>query len=153
MNLPGGVVVQALVVVNAFGDVVDPSSGKVIAGARASSASRQFVDSAGQMFQGKIRKSFTGTNTTLAVAMTNALLDKLQATKLAQMAQGGLARAIRPVHTQFDGDLVFALSVGQKRADLNTLGTAAAEMIAGAIVRAVLTAKGLGGVPACVEEQ
>jgi L-aminopeptidase/D-esterase-like protein len=150
MNLPGGVV-QALAVVNAFGDVVDPTSGQVIAGAREASASRQFVNTAGQMFQGKIRKSFAGTNTTLAVVITNALLDKLQVTKLAQMAQDGLARVIRPVHTQFDGDLVFALSVGQKRADLNTLGTAAAEVIAGAIVRAVLTAKGLGGVPACAE--
>ena len=67
------------------------------------------------------------------------------------MAQDGLARAIRPVHTQWDGDLVFALSVGRKPADVNTVGTAAAEATAEAIVRAVETAQGLGGVPSCRE--
>lgn len=151
MSLPGGVMVQALAVVNAFGDVVDPTSGQVIAGARESATSRRFANTAEQMLVGKTRKSFPGTNTTLVVVMTNALLDKLSATKLAQMAQDGLARAIRPVHTQFDGDLVFALSGGQELADLNALGTAAAEATTGAVVRAVLTAKGLGGVPACAE--
>jgi L-aminopeptidase/D-esterase-like protein len=145
--LRGGVEVHALVVVNAFGDVLDPSSGKVIAGARASRHSTQFVRMAERMFRGKVRKSFGMTNTTLAVVMTNAALNKLQATKVAQMAQDGLARAICPVHTQYDGDLVFALSVGAKVADLNTLGTAAAEATAQAIGRAVRAARGLGGVP------
>jgi L-aminopeptidase/D-esterase-like protein len=79
--------------------------------------------------------------------MTNAALDKIQTTKIAQMAQDGMARAIRPVHTQWDGDLVFALSVGRKQAELNTVGTAAAEAAAEAIVRAVETAQGLGDVP------
>jgi L-aminopeptidase/D-esterase-like protein len=148
LGLSGGVMVQALTVVNAFGDVLDPASGQVIAGARVSPDSEFFADTAKQMFAGKSRKGFGPTNTTLAVVMTNAALDKLQATKVAEMAQDGLARAIRPVHTQFDGDLVFALSIGQKRADLNTLGTAAAEVTAQAIVRAVKTAKGRGGVPA-----
>jgi L-aminopeptidase/D-esterase-like protein len=83
--------------------------------------------------------------------MTNAELDKVQTMKVAQMAHDGLARAIHPVHTQFDGDLVFALSLGRKRADLNSLGTAAAEATAEAIVRAVETAQGLGGVPSCQE--
>jgi L-aminopeptidase/D-esterase-like protein len=83
--------------------------------------------------------------------MTNAELDKVQTTKVAQMAHDGLARAIHPVHTQFDGDLVFALSLGRKRADLNSLGTAAAEATAEAIVRAVEAAQGLGGVPSCRE--
>lgn len=146
--LTSSVVVQALVVVNAFGDVVDPKNGKVLAGARTSPGSAQFAHTAEQMFQGRIRKDFGGTNTTLVVVMTNAALDKLQATKVAQMAQDGLARAIRPVHTQFDGDLVFALSVGKKRFDLSALGTAAAEVTAKAIVRAVKATKGLGGVPA-----
>ncbi len=149
VTVSGGVVVQALAVVNAFGDVVDPATGKVVAGARASRQSSRFVNTAEQMFRGRIRKGFGTTNTTLAVVMTNAALDKLQTTKVAQMAQDGMARAIRPVHTQFDGDLVFALSVGRKMADLNTLGTAAAEATAGAIIRAVLTARRLGGVPAC----
>lgn len=145
--LAGGAVVQGLAVVNAFGDVVDPSSGEVMAGARTSAGAAEFAHTAKQMFQGKVGKSFGGTSTTLVVVMTNVALDKLQATKVAQMAQDGLARAIRPVHTQFDGDLVFALSVGQKRVDLNTVGTAAAEVAAQAILRAVRTAKGLGGVP------
>ncbi len=151
LTLTGGTVVQALAVVNAFGDVVEPASGRVLAGARTSPASAQFVRTAELMFQGKIRKKFAATNTTLIVVMTNAALDKLQTTKVAQMAQDGLARAICPVHTQFDGDLVFALSMGQKRADLNTVGTAAAEVTARAIVRGVKTARGLGGVPSCQE--
>lgn len=151
LTLTRGAVVQALAVVNAFGDVVDVSTGQVIAGARTSPHSEEFVRTTEQMFQGRLRKSFGGTNTTLVVVMTNALLDKLQATKVAQMAQDGLARAIRPVHTQFDGDLVFSLSVGQKRADLNTAGSAAAEVTAEAIIRAVKTAKGLGGVPSWAE--
>lgn len=151
MALASGVIVQALAIVNAFGDVVDPETRCVVAGARASRDSTQFVVTAEQMFQGKARKAFGATNTTLVVVMTNAQLDKVQVTKVAQMGQDGLARAIRPVHTQFDGDLVFALSLGQKRADLNTLGTAAAEVAAQAIVRAVKTAKGLGGVPSYQE--
>jgi L-aminopeptidase/D-esterase-like protein len=151
LTLSGGVLVQALAVVNAFGDVVEPSTGKVIAGARPAQNSSQFVDTAERMFKGDVRRVFGATNTTVVAVMTNAVLDKLQATKVAQMAQDGLARAIRPVHTQFDGDLVFALSVGHKRADLNALGTAAAEVTARAIVRGVFTARSLGGVPACRE--
>ena len=145
--LRGGVEVHALVVVNAFGDVIGPAAGEVIAGARASRRSTRFVGTAQRMFEGKIRKSFGATNTTLAVVMTNAALDKLQAGKVAEMAQDGLARAISPVHTRYDGDLVFALSAGRKTADLNTLGTAAAEATARAIVRAVRAARSLGGVP------
>jgi L-aminopeptidase/D-esterase-like protein len=151
LTLSAGVLVQALVVVNAFGDVVEPSTGKVIAGARQAQKPGQFVNTAERMLKGEVRGDFGATNTTLVAVMTNAGLDKLQATKLAQMAQDGLARAIRPVHTQFDGDLVFALSVGHKRADLTALGTAAAEATARAIVRGVLAARGLGGVPACRE--
>ena len=150
-SLVRSAVVQALAVVNAFGDVVDPASSHIVAGARATAEAFEFAGTSEQMFQGRAHKGFGVTNTTLVVVMTNALLDKLQATKVAQMAQDGLARAVQPVHTQFDGDLVFALSVGQKRADLNTLGTAAAEVTARAILRAVKTAKSLGGVPSCRE--
>lgn len=148
LSFSGGLIVQALVVVNAFGDVVHPAMGRIIAGARTRPDQPTFANTAAQMLKGKSRKAFATTNTTLAVVMTNARLDKVQATKVAQMAQDGLARAIRPVHTQFDGDLVFALSLGRKRGDLNALGTAAAEVTAQAIVRAVRTARGLGGVPA-----
>lgn len=147
LSIFGGVVVQALAVVNAFGDVLDPQNGQIIAGARSSPTSAEFVSTSAQMFLGNIPKGFGATSTTLVVVMTNATLNKVQATKVAEMAQDGMARSVRPVHTQFDGDLVFALSVGQKRSDLNTLGTAAAEVTARAIVRAVKTAKGLGGVP------
>jgi len=151
LGLAAGVVVQALAVVNAWGDVVEPGTGRVIAGARLARDSTRFAVTAEQMLRGKTRKALGATNTTLVVVMTNAALDKVQATKIAQMAQDGMARAISPVHTQFDGDLVFALSVGQKPADLNILGTAAAQATAGAIVRAVRTAKGLGGIPSCSE--
>jgi len=150
-QLPGGVCVQAVAVVNAFGDVVDPHTGKVIAGARLSPASVQFAGTAERMYAGHVGPGFGATHTTLVVVMTSAQLDKLQATKVAQMAHDGLARAINPVHTQWDGDLVFALSVGKKRAEISSLGTAAAEVTADAIVRAVETAQGLGGVPSCQE--
>jgi len=149
--LTGGVAVQALAVVNAFGDVVDPATGTVIAGARVSRHSARFVVTAEQMLRGKARKAFGATNTTLIVVMTNAALDKVQATKVAQMAQDGMARVISPVHTRFDGDLVFALSIGQKPADLDTVGTAGAQATAGAIVRAVKTARGMGGIPSWSE--
>jgi len=150
-ELRGGVRVQALAVVNAFGDVVDPSTGKVIAGARLSPESPEFAVTAERMFERGVGKGFGATHTTLVVVMTSAELDKVQATKIAQMAHDGLARAIHPVHTQMDGDLVFALSAGKKRADLDSLGTAAAEATAEAIVRAVEAAQGLGGVPSCRE--
>jgi L-aminopeptidase/D-esterase-like protein len=137
--------------VNAFGDVVDPRTGRVIAGARVSTESPVFAVTTECMFEEGVGQGFAATHTTLVVVMTNTDLDKVQATKVAQMAHDGLARAIHPVHTQFDGDLVFALSLGRKRADLNSLGTAAAEATAEAIVRAVEAAQGLGGVPSCRE--
>jgi len=149
--LAGGVCVQALAVVNAFGDVVDPRTGEVIAGARLATKSAQFAGTAESMCAGQTGRPFAATNTTLAVVITSAALDKVQAAKVAQMAQDGLARAIRPVHTQWDGDLVFALSLGRKQAELNTVGTAAADATEEAIVRAVENAKGLGGVPSCRE--
>lgn len=150
-RLPAGVTVQALAVVNAFGDVIDPTRGDIIAGARIARDSAEFANTEQQMYLGKTRRGFGTTNTTLAVVMTDALLDKVQATKVAEMAHDGMARAVRPVHTRFDGDLVFALSIGQKRADLNTIGTAAAEATAQAIIRGVITAEGRGGVPGVQE--
>ena len=113
--------------------------------------SPEFAVTVESMFKGGVPKGFEATHTTLVVVMTNAELDKVQTTKVAQMAHDGLARAIHPVHTQLDGDLVFALSLGRKRADLNSLGTAAAEATAEAIVRAVEAAQGLGAVPSCQE--
>lgn len=147
LALTGSLRVQALAVVNAFGDVVDPETGKVMAGCRVAPDSSQFANTTERLLQGAGSSAFSGGNTTLIVVMTNASLTKLAATKLAEMAQDGMARAVRPVHTMLDGDVVFALSLGRKQADLNTLGAAAAEAAAAAVLRAVTTAKGLGGVP------
>lgn len=153
VELAGGVKVSALAVVNAFGDVRDPATGKILAGARVSENSREFADTVAQMKRGVVRSAFgfpaaAPPSTTLAVVATNAAFDRLALTRIAAMAQNGLARALAPVHTLFDGDVVFALSLGEKPADLNTVGTTAAEAVAAAILRAVQTARSLGGVPA-----
>jgi L-aminopeptidase/D-esterase-like protein len=146
VTLPGGVMVASLAAVNAFGDVCDPATGKILAGARQTPDSREFADTREQM---KLRAAagFGAQNTTLVVVATNARLTKVQAAKLAQQAGLGMARTIYPVNTMFDGDIVFALSLGDAQADINTLGVAAAEAVAEAIVRAVKLAKTLGGVP------
>lgn len=149
--LGNGAQVSALVVVNAFGDVRDPDTGKVLAGARVSESSGEFADMVAQMKGGVARKGFGSpalSSTTLAVVATDARFDRLAVTKIAAMAQNGLARALAPVHTLFDGDIVFGLSLGEKQADMNTVGTVAADAVAAAIVRAVETARSLGGVPA-----
>jgi L-aminopeptidase/D-esterase-like protein len=143
--LSGGVLVASLVAVNALGDVRDPSTGKIVAGARKTPESREFADSNEQMKRGVAARG--GSNTTLAVVVTNAKLTKVQATKLAQFGSLGMARAIYPVNTMFDGDTTFALSAGSLPADINALGVAAAEAVAQAILRAVRSARTLGGVP------
>ncbi|MBI4461369.1 MAG: P1 family peptidase, partial [Acidobacteria bacterium] len=151
IELAGGVLVSALAVVNAFGDVRDPATGQIIAGARRAPASSEFADMAAQMKAGVTKAGFgasPASSTTLVVVATNARLDRPQATKLAAMAQNGLARAISPVHTLFDGDVVFGVSLGTKSADLNRLGSVATEAVAAAILRAVRAASSLGGVPA-----
>jgi L-aminopeptidase/D-esterase-like protein len=144
--LPGGVLVSSLVAVNAVGDVRDPDTGKIVAGARKAPDSKEFAGTVERMLKGETggrRQS----NTTLAVVATNAKLTKVQANKLAQFASLGMARTIYPVNTMSDGDTAFALSVGDREADINVLGVAAAEALATAIVRAVKFAKTLGGVP------
>ncbi len=141
-----GVLVSALAVVNAFGDVRDPDTGRLVAGARRSPDTMELADTARHLRRG-IRGGFSRENTTLAVVATNARLSKVQATKLAQLAQNGLARAISPAHTMFDGDLVIALSIGTAQADVNALGVAAAEAVSQAILRAVRMAPALGGLP------
>jgi L-aminopeptidase/D-esterase-like protein len=141
-----GVRVAALVVVNAFGDVRDPETGKLVAGARVSPDSAELADTARQMKRGG-RGGFVRENTTLAVVATNAKLSKVEATKLAQLAQIGMTRAITPVHTMNDGDFVIALSAGAAQADVDALGVAAAEALEKAIVRAVRLSRGMGGLP------
>ncbi len=146
VTLPGGVLVSAMVAVNALGDVRDPATGKIAAGARKSASSREFIDSEGEMRRGAVIGATTG-NTTLAVVVTNARLNKVQANKLAQFASLGMARTIYPVNTMADGDIAFALSLGALQADINILGVAAAEAVAQSILRGVRLAKTLGGVP------
>ena len=144
--LGGGVLVSALVAVNAFGDVRDPERGALIAGARTNPSSRDLVDTEKSMRSGAAA-GFGGRNTTLAVVATNARLSKVGATKLAQLGGLGMARTIYPVNTMFDGDIVFALSCGDARADVNVVGVAAADAVAQAVVRAVKAARTMGGVP------
>jgi L-aminopeptidase/D-esterase-like protein len=141
-----GLHVAALAAVNAFGDVIDPKNGDIVAGARRSPASREFAGTADQLLRGP-RPGFGRENTTLVVVATDAKLDKVQARKLAQLAHLGMARTIRPVNTTVDGDLVVALSLGARPADVNALGIAAADAVGEAILRAVRLAPTLGGVP------
>ena len=148
LTLPGGLIVAALAVVNAFGDVRDPSAGQPLAGARDAPDSHRLVDTAAAMRRGIVRRGYTAESTTLCIVATNARLSKVQVTKLAQMAQQGLVRTILPVHTTLDGDLVIGLATGAVEADLNAVGLAAADAVAEAIVRAVKTATTLGGLPA-----
>ena len=166
-RLPNELVVGALAVCNALGDVVDPASGRILAGARlpepaalppaladlaADPAARPFPGTGRLLRRLHATPPVAPTNTTLAVVATNAALDKAGCQRLAVMAQTGLARAIRPVHTPFDGDVVFALATGARPvmqpADLLLLGAVAADVLAEAVVRSVLTATALGGLPA-----
>jgi L-aminopeptidase/D-esterase-like protein len=149
---PGGLQVAALAVVNAFGDVRDPATGRLIAGARESPESDRLVDTAVAMRRGVVRRGYAGENTTLAVVATNARLTKVQATRMAQMAHQGMVRTISPVHTTLDGDLVIGLAAGPAEGGIepeaNAVGLAAADAVAEAILRAVKTATSLGGLPA-----
>lgn len=134
-----GIRIGALVAVNAVGDVVDPSNGEVIAGLRTG-------NTMGWLKEHRPRAPVRS-NTVIGVVATDARLTKAQATKVAQMAQDGLARTIRPAHTMFDGDTIFALSTGNKNADVSMVGTFAAEVMAEAILRAVRMAAPAGGLP------
>jgi len=142
-----GIVVGAIVAVNAVGDVVDPKSGKIIAGARKPGGGG-FADSMARIREGHGVEP-TGTNTTIGVVATNVAFDKAQTTKIAQMAHDGLARTIYPVHTPDDGDTIFAVATGviQTRANYGAIGALAAAVMALAVLRAVMNARGLAGLP------
>lgn len=141
-----GLVVAAIVAANPVGEVRDPETGEILAGAR---------DDAG-----KIRPSMEwmlenegitvpeGTNTTIGVIATNAKLTKAQTTKVAQMAHNGLARTIYPIHTSRDGDTIFATATGQVEASVDLVGTLAADVMAEAIIAATKAAEGVAGAPA-----
>ena len=151
VRLENGLIVGALVAVNAFGDVVNPDSGEVIAGVRSADGSG-FVSTVQLWKQNpEILAPPINTNTTIAVVATNARLDKSQAAKVAQMAHNGMARTISPCHTMFDGDTVFALATGQIEADVNLVGVLGQEVLARAILRAVYTAETVQGLRCCRE--
>ena len=152
-----GVTVAALVACNALGDVIDPDTAQLVAGARTTDGGR-LADSRRALLAGEAPKSLlAGTNTTIGVIGTDALITKVQATRLAQMGHDGLARSINPVHTMSDGDTLFALGTGAagKSLGMMTLGTMAAEVTARAVLRAVRAAQGItvGGLylPAAVD--
>jgi L-aminopeptidase/D-esterase-like protein len=139
-----GVTVGAIIACNAVGDVLDPATGKVLAGARG--ADGQLLNSRQALLSGLAPKPvLAGTNTTIGVIATDAVLTKAQAHRLAQVAHDGLARSINPVHTMSDGDTLFAMGTGQsgKTAGMLQLSAMAAEVTALAVVRAILAAKGL----------
>lgn len=143
----GGITVAALVAVNAIGDVIDPSTGVPIAGARSADGTR-LQGTMAAMRRGELLAPMQpGSATTLGVVATDAVLTKAQANKLAQMAHDGYARAINPVHTMTDGDTIFALATGATgtTASLTLIGALGADVMARAIVRAVTAATRLSG--------
>ena len=147
--LPDGLIVAALVAVNAAGDVIDPSNGQVVAGARAADGDA-FIDVRKALRTGGLRAPRAGENTTLGVVATNAVLTRPQAKRMAMTAHDGFARAIFPAHTMVDGDTIFALATGTHKgtADLSRLDALAAIVTADAILRAVREATGVPGYPA-----
>jgi L-aminopeptidase/D-esterase-like protein len=145
---PQGLQVGALAVVNAFGDVVNPETGTILAGARRDPDSHEFVNTVMMLRQGIVRQRFAEPNTTIGVVATNARLTREQAQKVAQMGHNALARAIRPVHTLFDGDVVFVLAHPEVEADLHIVGALAETALERAILSAVQSAHGLGVLPA-----
>lgn len=140
-----GITVGALIVCNAVGDVIDPASGHVLAGARTADG-QALLGSRDAMLRGELpQRLLAGTNTTIGVIATDAVLTKPQAQRLAQVSHDGLARSINPVHTMFDGDTLFALGTGHsgKPADMMLLATLAAEVTARAVVNAIHAAHSL----------
>ncbi len=155
ITLSDGLVVAALVAVNAVGDVIDPNTGAVEAGVRTEDG-KGLADARKLLRAGATRpRGRVGENTTIGVVATNARLTKAQASKVAQMAHDGYARAIAPVHTMNDGDTIFSLATGTlaSAGDVTTIGALAADVMAEAIVRAVRASKGLPGYPAAKDLQ
>jgi L-aminopeptidase/D-esterase-like protein len=149
LRLSNGITVAALVAVNALGDVVHPVTGQILAGARDPSTG-EYVGSVGAMIRGDRAGSPPAGNTTIGVVATDARLSRDEASRLATLAHDGLARTVRPAHTLYDGDTFFALATGRARetADPVRLAVAASEVVATAIVHAVMAATPLGGLPA-----
>ena len=161
MEIGAGVVVGAIVAVNAFGDVIDPSNGQIIAGARSKDIGPLHIGEQGyfadtlhvmQTLIGRTALAYGSRgNTVIGVVATNARLDKEGANKVAQMSHDGLARTIRPAHTMLDGDTIFAIATGEHNADVTIIGAFAAQVFAQAVLRAVRAAKPVAGLPAVGE--
>lgn len=148
-----GVAVGAVVAVNALGDIFDPLTGELVAGARTHDG-RRLLDAPQAVLRGELPPELEpGRATTIGVVATDAALSKVQATRVAQMAQAGLCRTIRPVHTPLDGDTLFALATGRsaRSADPLLIGVLAAEAVAQAVLRAVWSASGLPEFPAAAQ--
>ncbi len=151
LSYPDGLKVGALAVVNSIGDVMDPATGRIIAGAR-KAENKGFADCMAEIRRGfRAASPFYG-NTVLGIVATNATLSKTQCAKVAAMANDGLARCISPSHLPWDGDVVFAVSLGTwaggKEADVGLIGALAADVLATAIIRGVLAAESWGPYPA-----
>ncbi|MGG4457423.1 P1 family peptidase [Brevibacillus porteri] len=143
--LPNGLVLGAIVAVNAVGHVVDPQSGTIIAGPRDEQGTIR--DSMEILRQQAFAPIPPGTNTTIAVVASNAHLSKAEANKVAQMAHDGLARTIRPIHTMYDGDTIFAVATGEVEASVDLVGALSADVLAEAVIQAVKHAEEAGGLP------
>ena len=150
ITLPDGLVVAALVAANPVGDVIDPATGKVVAGVRTEDG-KGFADVRTLVRAGALGgRPRPAEHTTIGVVATNAKLSKADAQRMAIMAHDGYARAISPVHTPGDGDVIFALATGSRTeaANVGLIGALAAEVMADAIVRAAREATGVAGIPA-----
>lgn len=150
MSLPGGLVLGAIVAVNAVGDIIDPDTGVILAGAR-NRDGQGFADTAAVLRSGAlIKPPGAGENTTIGLIAANVEWTRAQAMKVAQMAHDGFARAIRPAHMPMDGDTIFALGTGGRSVDgalLGQLGALAADVMAQAVVAAIVHARGIEGYP------
>ena len=154
IRLPNGLIVGAIVAVNCMGNVVDPKTGKIIAGAR-SQDGKGFVDAVDWFRSGNSMPAQPGANTTIGVVATNGVFTKTQMRKIAEMAHDGMARAINPIHTPNDGDALFAMATGAASvaSDVGSIGALAAEAVAEAILRGVMRARSVPGYQSYAEIQ
>ncbi len=150
-KLKSGATVAAMVVVNAFGDVVSSETGEIIAGVRDIEDETKFPGTVNLFKEGIIRRADSYQNTTLAVVATDANFSKSELLRISNIAQTGLAKVISPVHTVQDGDMVISVSAGEWKEDVNLVGIIAAELTQKAIIRAVEQSRSLGGIP-CFKE-
>jgi L-aminopeptidase/D-esterase-like protein len=146
LKMDSGLIVAAIVVTNAAGSIVDPATGKAIAGVRAADG-KSLEDPHALIRRGIVPTGSPIANTTIGVVMTNAKLTKAEALKVSQMAHDGLARTIYPVHTSGDGDTLFTLASGTVTENYSRVGVLAAEAVADAVLRSVRAAAGVPGFP------